>query len=463
MESLHECESSDAQRRDGAVRSSEEASVMEVERRGCPKQLKLVSQLKEIRMTSSMRAKSIEISRQEVYEAWKRVKANQGAGGVDKESVAMFEAKLEKNLYKLWNRMSSGSYFPQSVRRVEIPKKDGSVRPLGIPTVYDRVAQEVVRARLEKDLEPLFHADSYGYRPGKSAIDALGVCRKRNWIYDWVIDVDIRKFFDTIDHELLMKAVNKHCKEKWMALYVERWLKSPIQHADGREEVSEQGTPQGGVISPLLANLYLHYTFDKWMERKYPAMKFERFADDMVIHCNSEAESKVLKGALEKRLADCGLSLNTDKTRIVYCKDSNRKGNYSDISYTFLGYTFRPRAARRKVDRKLFTSFLPAVSREAQKRLRTKLRDKRLQCCITLSIEGISDMLNPMLRGWLQYFSHFYPSALQYVCYHVDRHITRWVAMKYKLNIRRAAQWLVRLKRREPTLFAHWRAANISI
>lgn len=408
------------------------------------------------RMTLAERAKPFEISKAEVYAAWLRVKANRGAGGVDDESLATFEVKLSKNLYKLWNRMSSGSYFPQAVRRVEIPKRDGSIRPLGIPTISDRVAQEVVRVRLEVEVEPLFHDDSYGYRPGKSAIDALKVCRRRNWQYDWVLEVDIEKFFDTIDHELLLKAVSKHCREKWMLLYIGRWLKAPVQNADGSLQPSRSGTPQGGVISPLLANLYLHYAFDRWIERQYPEVKFERYADDVVLHCSSEQKSEELKEALSQRLAECRLSLHPDKTRTIYCKDSSRRGDYPNISYTFLGYTFRPRAAQNRTTGAVFTSFLPAASKEAQKRLCSKLRALKLRHHVGLSIDELADKLNPTLRGWFNYFGHFYRSALSWVVYCLEDRLIRWVRHKHHWNYRRAAKWLARVKREQPLLMAHW-------
>lgn len=413
-------------------------------------------------MTSTTKAKAYEITKREVYAAWLKVKANAGAGGVDKESVAEFEAKLTRNLYKLWNRMSSGSYFPQAVRRVEIPKRDGSKRGLGIPTVYDRVAQEVVRARLETVLEPLFHEDSYGYRPGKSALEAVGTARERNWKYDWVLDVDIQKFFDTIDHGLLMKAVEKHCSEKWMALYVERWLKAPISYGDGRQEPNESGTPQGGVISPLLANLYLHYAFDKWMERENPEVKFERFADDVIIHCRDEEETRRLKNQLEKRLAECGLKLHPEKTQIVYCKDGNRKKNYPRVSYRFLGYTFRPREARNKSTSEHFTGFLPAASSEAKKELLEKLRRRRLRTMVTCSITEVAAAINPILRGWLNYFRQYGRSTLSGVYLRIERRLLWWARNKHRWNYRRAAKWLARLKVQQPTLFAHWTSPNHS-
>ncbi len=253
---------------------------MGVERRGC---IVWSYSLINLRREESLdKAKPFSISKREVWEAFKRVKVNQGGAGVDGQTIAEFEGDLSNNLYKLWNRMSSGSYFPPPVRRVEIPKGDGGNRPLGIPTVSDRVAQMVVKRYLEPKLEEHFHEDSYGYRPLKSAIEAVGVARERCWRNDWVLDLDIKGFFDNIDHDLLMSAVQRHTDCKWVLLYLERWLKAPVQLADGRLVEREKGTPQGGVISPLLANLFLHYAFDEWMRRKCPSIRFERYADDMI-------------------------------------------------------------------------------------------------------------------------------------------------------------------------------------
>ena len=408
------------------------------------------------RMKFLEQAKPNKLSKREVYEAWKAVKANKGAEGVDGESIETFEANLSKNLYKLWNRMSSGSYFPKAVRRVEIPKKDGSKRPLGIPAVCDRVAQEVVRQRLEKVLEPLFHEDSYGYRPRKSAIDAVRVCRERNWKYDWVLDVDIRKFFDTIDHELMLKAVRVHAQEKWEVLYIERWLKAPILYPDGRLEVNTQGTPQGGVISPLLANLFLHYAFDRWMARKHPSAKFERFADDVVIHCQSLEAAEELKKQLSVRLEECHLTLHPEKTKIVYCKDKVRRKQYPTISYRFLGYAFQPRAAKNKKTGEVFTGFLPAASTEAKKALLEKLKKKELRQCVTMTVREVAAYLNPTLRGWFGYFQHFCSSTLHFVRFGIDRYLIKWARGKMRWNCRKAVAWLARLKLQNPKLFAHW-------
>ena len=267
------------------------------------------------------KAKPFIISKREVWEAYKRVKSNRGAAGVDRQSIDEFERDLESNLYKLWNRMSSGSYFPPPVLRVEIPKADGRMRPLGIPTVTDRIAQMVVKRYLEPELEKHFHSDSYGYRPGRSTADAVGVARRRCWEYDWVLDLDVKGFFDNIDHDLLMRAVQKHTDCRWVLLYIQRWLEAPVQLPDGSLEARGKGTPQGSVISPLLANLFLHYAFDLWMQRKYPSVPFERYADDIICHCKSEAQAEWLLDIIGKRMAECKLKLNLEKTKIVYCKD----------------------------------------------------------------------------------------------------------------------------------------------
>ena len=344
-------------------------------------------------------AKPFAIPKRAVWEAYKRVRANGGAAGVDDQSIAEFGEDLSNNLYKLWNRLSSGSYFPPPVRRVEIPKSDGGTRPLGIPTVADRMAQAVVKQHLEPLLEPYFHVDSYGYRPGKSAIQAIDVARQRCWRYDWVLDLDICAFFDTLDHELLLRAVRKHTDCKWVLLYVERWLKAPMQAEDGTLHPREKGTPQGGVISPLLANLYLHYAFDRWMGQTHPHIPFERYADDVICHCRSEEEAQHLGEQVADRLAACGLELNRRKTRLVYCQDSNRRGQYPEISFDFLGYTFRPR--RSKGPRGPFVSFSPAVSRLALKAMHRTLRQWRLHRRTDKKLSDLAHMFNPIMRGWL--------------------------------------------------------------
>jgi RNA-directed DNA polymerase len=402
--------------------------------------------------------KPFAISKRVVWEAYKRVKANQGVAGIDDESIAAFEEHLKDNLYKIWNRMSSGSYFPPPVKAVEIPKKSGGKRILGIPTVADRIAQMVVKLYLEPLVEPYFHQDSYGYRPGKSALDAVAVTRRRCWRYDWVLEFDIKGLFDNIDHELLLRAVKAHTDCKWLLLYIERWLQAPFQTEEGRVIERNSGTPQGGVISPLLANLFLHYVFDKWMERNCPQNPWARYADDGVVHCRTRVEAEELLQQLHERFRECGLELHPDKTLIVYCKDDDRRGEYPETKFDFLGYTFRPRRSKNRYG-KFFINFTPGVSRQARKAMRRTIRHWRLHLKPNKQLEDISRMFNPVLRGWINYYGRFYKSALYPVLRHVNRALIHWARRKYKrLNRhrRRAEHWLGKIARRDPRLFAHW-------
>ena len=404
-------------------------------------------------------AKSYNISKHVVWEAYERVKANKGAAGVDDETIKDFEKNLKDNLYKIWNRMSSGSYFPQPVRMVEIPKSNGGKRALGIPTVADRIAQMVVKIYLEPLIDPQFHPDSYGYRPGKSAIDAVGTARKRCWKYDWVIDMDIKGFFDNMDHELVMKAVKKHTDSKWIQLYVERWLKAPKQLVDGTLVEREKGTPQGGVISPLLANLFMHYAFDMWMLRNHPNKPFERYADDIVVHCKTEAQAKMLKEAIAKRLAECKLELHPEKTKIVYCKDDDRRGNYPNYKFDFLGYTFRPRKSKNKWG-KFFINFTPAMSDKKIKAMKEEIRGWKIQLRSDKTLEDIARMFNPIIQGWINYYGHYYRSKVGYALRSLNCKLARWATRKYKRlknHRRRAEHWLGRIAKKEPHLFAHWK------
>jgi RNA-directed DNA polymerase len=352
--------------------------------------------------------KSFDIDKRVVWEAWQQVRVNQGAPGVDEESVAEFERNPEGNLYVIWNRMSSGAYMPPPVKAVQIPKRDGGgVRTLGVPTVADRVAQTVAKLYLEPEVEPVYHPDSYGYRPNRSALDAVGVCRERCWKSDWLIDLDYRSFFDTVDHDLILKAVAAHTEERWVLLYVERWLKAPLDTGDGNLAARDRGTPQGSAISPLLANIYLHYAFDMWMAREFPTIPFERYADDVVAHAKSERQARFALGEIEKRMADCHLELNQEKTRIVYCKDSNRQGFHEHVAFDFLGYTFRHRQARNRRG-ELFRSFLPAVSDGAAKAIRRTIRRWRIHLWSGTPLTGIAQELNAILRGWVNYYGRFY-------------------------------------------------------
>jgi RNA-directed DNA polymerase len=405
------------------------------------------------------RTKPFSIAKREVWEAYKRVKSNRGAAGVDEQSIEGFERDLGNNLYKLWNRMSSGSYFPPPIRRVDIPKPDGRIRPLGIPTVTDRIAQMVVKQRLEPMLEPDFHPDSYGYRPGKSAIEAVGQAQKRCWRYNWVIDLDIKSFFDTIDHELLMRAVRKHTGCKWVLLYINRWLKAPIQSGDGTLTEPDKGTPQGSVISPLLSNLFLHYAFDKWMDKVFPEIPFERYADDVICHCVSEKQAKFVLDAIKRRLSECRLELHPEKTKIVYCKGNQRKGSYPNEKFDFLGFTFRPRLSKNRKG-ECFVGFNPAISNKAMKEIRETIRSWRLHRRSDKSLEDFARMYNPIIRGWINYYGSYRRSALYRIFYHFDRILARWASRKYKRvgrGQRKALHWLKRLISRQPTLFAHWR------
>jgi RNA-directed DNA polymerase len=404
------------------------------------------------------KAKPFCISKQEVWEAYKRVKANKGAAGVDEQSIADFEKRLKPNLYKIWNRMSSGSYFPPPVRTVKIPKANGGERKLGIPTVSDRIAQMVVKSRLEPEVDPLFHPDSYGYRPGKSALDAVGQARQRCWRSDWIIDLDIKGFFDNIDQNLLMRAVKKHAKEKWIVLYIERWLQAPIQEEVGRLIQRERGTPQGGVASPLLANLFLHYAFDRWIAAKYPQVQFERYADDAIVHCKTEVEAQEVRAAIAARLEECRLELHPEKTKIVYCKDDDRRGTYPNEKFDFLGYTFQPRRSKNRKG-KHFINFSPAVSDKAVRAIRAEIRSWSLPKRSDKSIEDLSRMFNPTVRGWLQYYGRYYRSALYPPMRKLDRALARWAYRKYKKlrgHLRRATHWIARMSRRDSRLFAHW-------
>ena len=387
-----------------------------------------------------------------------KVKANQGAAGVDGQSIVEFEQDLKQNLYRVWNRMSSGSYFPPPVRAVEIPKAAGNgVRVLGVPTVSDRVAQTVVRSYLEPMVEPLFHPDSYGYRPGRSALDAVGVCRKRCWKTDWVIDLDIRAFFDSLDHELVLRTVAKHTDLAWVLLYVRRWLEAPLQQANGTLLVRDRGTPQGSAISPLLANLFLHYAFDRWLEREFPAVRFERYADDAVIHCVSKGQAQHVLRRLVARMGDVGLELHPDKTRIVYCKDKNRRGSHEHERFNFLGYTFGPRLAASAHGH--FVSFSPAVSASATKAIRVKIRAWRLHQRSESSLSQIAETISSIVRGWITYYGRFYRSRLYPSLRNINEYLVRWAMRKYKRLKNRATaarEWLTVIAARQPNLFVQW-------
>lgn len=403
--------------------------------------------------------KSFNISKHQVFEAYKLVKANRGAAGVDGQSIEDFEKDLKNNLYKIWNRMSSGSYFPPPVKVVEIPKDGGKVRALGIPTVSDRIAQMVVKNILEAQVEPIFHKSSFGYRPAKSAHDAINEARVRCWVYDWVIDLDIKGFFDNIDHDLVMRAVTKHTNEKWVLLYIERWLKAPAQNPSGEIVQRDKGTPQGGVVSPLLANLFMHYVFDKWVDENIPKLWFERYADDIIIHCKSEKQVKYILPKIKARFEQCKLELHPDKTKVVYCKDEDRKEVHQNKSFDFLGFTFRAREVKDSKG-KVFVGFNPAISKKAQKKISKEIRSWRINRRTDKDIQGIADMMTAKVRGWIQYYGKFRSSAMKRTLQSIDRYLIRWVQSKFKRfrrHQRRASRFLDKIAARDPNLFPHWK------
>jgi group II intron reverse transcriptase/maturase len=398
------------------------------------------------------------ISKLEVWEAYQKVRANKGAPGVDEVSLAEFGKDLKGNLYRIWNRMSSGSYFPPPVKAVEIPKQHGGgVRVLGVPTVADRIAQTVVAARLEEAAEPKFHPDSYGYRPRRGAKDAVARCRQRCWKKNWVIDLDIRKFFDSVPWNLIVKAVEANTALPWVLLYVKRWLAAPLQLPDGTLQERDRGTPQGSSVSPVLANLFMHYAFDMWMSRNYPGVSFERYADDAVVHCATERQAREVLAALGERMAGVGLQLHPDKTKIVYCKDSDRRGSYEHTSFTFLGFEFRGRRARGKNGR-IFTSFLPAVSKDALKKMSATVRSWRLHRRTGCTMGQLARDINPVVRGWIQYYGAFGLRELYPLLQRINYYLVRWLRKKY----RRLRTWKKllpcweRITSQYPEMFAHW-------
>jgi RNA-directed DNA polymerase len=407
-------------------------------------------------------AKPFDIPKQMVWEAYRRVAAKEGAPGVDRQTLDEFEEDLKNNLFKIWNRMSSGSYFPPPVRAVEIPKPHGGgVRVLGVPTVADRVAQTVVAMHLVERAEPRFHPDSYGYRPKKAAWDAVGVCRQRCWKRDWVIDLDVEKFFDSVPWDLIIKAVEVVTDTPWVLLYVKRWLAAPLQRPDGTLLERDKGTPQGSAVSPILANLFMHFAFDRWMVRNFADCPFERFADDAVVHCVSKEQAEQVLGALVRRMEEVGLRLHPDKTRIVYCKDGQRRGDHEHTSFTFLGFTFRGRKAMGK-DGKSFMGFLPAMSTEALKAKRAELRALRIHRRTTLTLDDLARWLNPIVAGWMGYYGRFYRSAMAHLLQRVNAYLRRWAGKKYRRlrSYTRFQRWWSGVLERQPALFAQWKWAR---
>ena len=410
--------------------------------------------------------KPFDISKQEVWRAWEKVRANKGAAGADGMSLEMFEAGLKDNLYKIWNRMSSGCYFPPPVLAVEIPKAHGpGTRMLGVPTVADRVAQTVVAARIEQAVEPVFHPGSFGYRPGRKALDAVAACRENCWAYDWVIDLDVEKFFDTVPWDLIVKAVQAHVDLPWVILYVQRWLAAALQMPDGTLAGRDRGTPQGSAVSPVLANLFMHYAFDAWMAREFPDCPFERYADDAVVHCRSHSEALQVLEALGERMKQVGLRLHPGKTTVVYCKDGRRRRPWNGpVTFDFLGFTFRARSMCNNRNGKVFTGFGPAITKAALAKCSAHVRSWRLHRHIRLTEADLARWINPIVRGWMDYYGQFGRQVLYPLLARINHYLVRWLRKKYK-RLRPPKAALAAWKRaiaQRPGYFAHWRWVTIA-
>jgi RNA-directed DNA polymerase len=405
--------------------------------------------------------KSFDIPKMLIWEAYQKVRANKGAAGVDRQSLTDFARDEKKNLYKVWNRMCSGSYFPPAVRAVEIPKAGGGTRVLGVPTVADRIAQTAVAMVLEPEVEKVFHPDSYGYRPGRSALDAIETCRKRCWENQWVIDIDIQKFFDTVPHEPILRAVGRHTDKPWVMLYVQRWLTAPLQHPDGTLETRDRGTPQGSAISPLLTNLFMHYAFDAWLATTQPMLRFERYGDDAIVHCVSEKQALYIRRSIKERLARYGLVLHPEKTKIVFCdQDGRARRQQYPVEFTFLSYTFRPRYSRLR-DGRWKSGFLPAVSKAAKKAMAAEIRSWRLGRRTTLSFKEVAAMVNRIVAGWINYYGRFYKAELiSFLERRINPHIVKWAMRKFKhlhRSPRKARERLAQIATIYPGTFVHWR------
>ncbi len=411
-------------------------------------------------VTSGSSGKAFDIPKTLVWEAYLKVRANKGAAGVDRQSLADFARDEKRNLYKIWNRMSSGSYFPPPVRAVEIPKAGGGVRVLGVPTVADRIAQTVVAMTLEPLVEPVFHDDSYGYRPGRSALDAVETCRKRCWQKQWVIDLDIQGFFDNVPHDPILRAVGKHTDRPWVLLYVQRWLTAPMQQTDGTLVARDRGTPQGSAISPLLSNLFMHYAFDDWLSRMQPLVRFERYCDDVIVHCVSEKQAQYITRSIKERLARSGLELHPAKTTIVQCVQEGRIRAQHGVEFTFLGYTFRPRYARLR-DGRWKTGFLPAVSKAAMKSMSAVIRGWRIGRRTDLSFREVAAMINRVVAGWINYYGRFYKSLLiSFLADRINPHLVRWAMRKFKHLHRwpaKARERIAQIATQYRSMFVHWR------
>ena len=404
-------------------------------------------------------AKSIPITKTMVWDAYKKVKNNKGSAGIDRQSLEDFDKIRSKELYKLWNRLASGSYFPPAVKRVEIRKTDGKTRPLGIPTVSDRIGQEVIKTLLEPRLDAEFLESSYGYRPNKSALSVVKKVQENVRKHSWAIDLDIKEFFENVNHELIYKALKPHVSEKWMLLYIRRWLEAPVQFPDGTLVPSSgRGTPQGGVISPLLANLFMHYCFDKWLQIHFSEIEMVRYADDIIVHCRTQQEAARILAAIRRRLRDCGLTAHPEKTKIVYCKKSGRNLKGFPVQFDFLGFSFRPIQLKLKRGGS-FLQFDCIMSRKSKVRITQELRKLKFHNKTQRTIQDLALLLNPKIRGWLNYYGKINRRCLRPVFYYLHHRMLKWVLNKYKRFKRskvKAARWLRWVYKSYPNLFYHW-------
>jgi len=412
--------------------------------------------------------KSLPITKLMVWKAYQKVKRNGGSAGIDGESLKLFQQDLSKNLYKIWNRLSSGSYFPPAVKEVSIPKGDGRERKLGIPTVSDRVAQEVIKCYLEPRLESVFVDNSYGYRPLKSAHQAVDAVRKNVREYAWVVDMDIKSFFDEVDHDLIMKALDCHVQEPWIKLYIKRWLEAPVLLKTGEYKTKAgKGTPQGGVISPLLANLFLHYVVDKWLEKNHPAISFVRYADDVILHCQTEGEAEAILASVRGRMNACNLRLNDEKTKIVYCQDYRREKKQYRKKFDFLGFSFQPRGVKStRQEGEMFLGYDCAISSSSRKKIADDIKHTNFHRWSTATIEQIAEKFNPKLRGWLNYYGKYKRYEMNRVFRVFHFRLMKWVLNRYK-SLKRSRvkgfQWIRKLRKEQPKIFYHWAAGFYEI
>ena len=402
-------------------------------------------------MTDYYETKSQPITRLMVWQAYWEVRANKGGMGIDEMSWAELDKNRVKQLYKLWNRLTSGSYLPPPVKEVSIDKKGGGKRKLGVPTILDRIAQEVVRAPLEKIVQPQFHESSFGYQKNKNCHQAVEKALHNALTHGWAIDLDIKGFFDNIDQELLLKAVRHYCKEPWILMYVKRWSEAGIVQENGETINRLTGTPQGGVISPLLSNIFLHVVFDKWMEKEHPEKPFERYADDIVVHCKTEKQAKFVKAMIEKRMKSCKLELHPVKTKIIHLRGES-ESKYPR-SLDFLGFSLRLQMVETKVGKKLMPTVV--ISQKSKNSIYAKLRSLKIHEMHT-SIYGVSKKLSPIIRGIMNYYCKFWSGHTHYIWHRLNVRLTKWVKRIRSMSTRAAIRWLKEKYKVKPGLFPHW-------